>query len=74
MTLANKVTSGRFVGTLIFLALLGWGGPRKDVAILTAAFVVFQISAWTDLLDGYLARKYGQVTHFGRIEIGRAHV
>lgn len=67
MTLANKVTSGRFVGTLVFLALLGWGGRRRDVDLLTAAFVVFQITAWTDLLDGYLARKYGQVTHFGRI-------
>ncbi len=67
MTLANKVTSGRFVGTLVFLALLGWGGRRRDVELLTAAFVVFQITAWTDLLDGYLARKYGEVTHFGRI-------
>lgn len=67
MTLANKVTSGRFVGTLVFLVLLGWGGRRWDVELLTAAFVVFQITAWTDLLDGYLARKYGQVTHFGRI-------
>ena len=67
MTLANKITSGRFVGTLVFLVLLGWAGPRRDVAGLTTAFVLFQIVAWTDLLDGYLARKYKQVTHFGRI-------
>jgi CDP-diacylglycerol---glycerol-3-phosphate 3-phosphatidyltransferase len=67
MTLANKITSGRFLGTIVFLALLGWGGRDRDVKILTASFVLFQVVAWTDLLDGYLARKYKQVTHFGRI-------
>lgn len=67
MTLANKITSGRFFLTIFFLALLGWGSQRNDPRLLTAAFVMFQIAAWTDLLDGYLARKYGEVTHFGRI-------
>ena len=67
MNLPNKITSGRFVGTVIFLALLGWGGARKDHRLMTAAFVFFNLSAWSDLLDGYLARKYKQVTHFGRI-------
>lgn len=67
MNLPNKITSGRFVGTVAFLACLGWGSEQKDPRILTAAFVLFQIAAWTDLLDGYLARKYQQVTHFGRI-------
>jgi len=37
------------------------------VGLLTTAFVLFQIIAWSDLLDGYLARKYGEVTPFGRI-------
>lgn len=67
MNLPNKITSGRFVAAVVFLALLGWGSQRKDPRILTAAFVLFQIAAWSDLLDGYLARKYQQVTHFGRI-------
>ena len=67
MTLANKITSGRFVGTVVYLVLLAEGGRRDDPALLTAAFVLFQIVAWTDLLDGYLARKYHEVTHFGRI-------
>ena len=67
MNLPNKITSGRFVATVVFLALLGLGGARRDPRILTAAFVLFQIAAWSDLLDGYLARKYQQVTHFGRI-------
>ena len=67
MNLPNKITSGRFVVTVAFLATLGWGSQRHDARLLTAAFVLFQIAAWTDLLDGYLARKYQQVTHFGRI-------
>lgn len=67
MTLANKITSGRFVLAVIFLALLGWGGRGHDPVLLTWAFVLFQLAAWSDLLDGYLARKYKQVTHFGRI-------
>ncbi|HEX7899927.1 MAG TPA: CDP-diacylglycerol--glycerol-3-phosphate 3-phosphatidyltransferase [Planctomycetota bacterium] len=67
MNLPNKITSGRFVFTILFLATLGWGSQRNDPRLLTAAFVLFQIAAWTDLLDGYLARKYQQVTHFGRI-------
>ena len=34
---------------------------------LSETFILNQIIAWTDLLDGYLARKYKEVTHFGRI-------
>jgi CDP-diacylglycerol--glycerol-3-phosphate 3-phosphatidyltransferase len=67
MTLANRITSARFVLTIVYLALLGAGGPGRHAALLTAAFWLFQVVAWSDLLDGYLARKYGEVTHFGRI-------
>ncbi len=67
MTLANKITSGRFLLSLAYFALLTFTLYRKDVAVMTAAFVLFQIAAWSDLLDGWLARRYGQVTHFGRI-------
>ncbi|MBN2851858.1 MAG: CDP-diacylglycerol--glycerol-3-phosphate 3-phosphatidyltransferase [Clostridia bacterium] len=31
------------------------------------AFLVFAIAAWSDVLDGYLARKYKAVTNFGKI-------
>lgn len=67
MTLANKVTTARFVLCVAYLALLAAGGRRPGTGTLTAAFVLFQLVAWSDLLDGYLARRYGQVTHFGRI-------
>lgn len=31
------------------------------------AFWLFLLAAFTDFLDGYLARKFGQVTAFGRV-------
>jgi CDP-diacylglycerol--glycerol-3-phosphate 3-phosphatidyltransferase len=67
MTLANKVTTARFVLCVVYFALLAAGGRRPGAGLLAAVFVLFQFIAWSDLLDGYLARRYGQVTHFGRI-------
>jgi len=73
MTLANKITSGRFLLCIVYFVLLaldvGRGGTvqGRNADLMTAAFVLFNLIAWSDLLDGYLARRYGQVTHFGRI-------
>ena len=72
MTLANKVTSGRFFLCIAYYLLLslctGNNDPaQRDVGMMTLIFVIFQIIAWSDLLDGYLARKYKEVTTFGRI-------
>ena len=71
MTLANKVTSGRFLLTIVYFAVLA-GVPerlelRENAILLDVAFGLFLVIALTDVLDGYLARKYGEVTHFGRI-------
>ncbi len=74
MTLANKITSGRFFVTLLFLAALTVVAleqarlPRERLNLLyLLSFVLFLIAAGTDWVDGYFARKYGEVTHFGRI-------
>ena len=71
MTLANKVTSGRFLLCIVYYLLLslctGNEPAQRDVGMLTTIFVLFQVIAWSDLLDGYLARKYKEVTTFGRI-------
>ncbi len=69
MTLANKVTSTRFLLCIVyyFLLTLVTRGPKPEPGLLAAAFILFQAIAWSDLLDGYLARKYKEVTHFGRI-------
>jgi CDP-diacylglycerol--glycerol-3-phosphate 3-phosphatidyltransferase len=68
MTLANKITSGRFLLCIVYFAALEIAVRRpKDVALLSAVFVLNQVIAWSDLLDGYFARKYKEITHFGRI-------
>src|SRR5687767_15276357 len=71
MTLAHRVTSIRFLLCILYYVLLSMavGKPwqNRDVQLLTVIFILNQVIAWTDLLDGYLARKYQEVTHFGRI-------
>jgi len=71
MTAANKVTSFRFLLCILYYVLLSMAAGKpaatRDVQLLTFIFILNQIIAWSDLLDGYLARKYKEVTHFGRI-------
>jgi CDP-diacylglycerol--glycerol-3-phosphate 3-phosphatidyltransferase len=67
MTAANKVTSIRFLLCIGYYILLSLCVHQRDVGLLTMVFILNQIIAWSDLLDGYLARKYKEVTHFGRI-------
>ena len=71
LTAANKVTSIRFLLCILYYVLLSMAAGKpsasRDVQLLAVIFVLNQVIAWTDLLDGYLARKYQEVTHFGRI-------
>ena len=56
----NALTSIRFAMAIAVMALIPAG-------YFLAATVVFLVAASTDWMDGYWARKYGQVTKFGRI-------
>lgn len=75
MNLPNLITLARLVLTaavFVCLELSAPGGhaaaaPRADAALVWAAFVLFLIAAFTDFLDGHLARKWGMVTAFGRV-------
>ena len=62
MTAANKVTSIRFLLCILYYVLFtmaaGKPSDARDVGLLTTLFILNQIIAWSDLLDGYLARKY----------------
>ncbi len=61
LNLPNLITISRFVLALVLFGLIDIG---RYWLISTALFV---FAASTDWLDGYLARKYGQVTTLGRI-------
>jgi CDP-diacylglycerol--glycerol-3-phosphate 3-phosphatidyltransferase len=67
MTAANKVTSVRFLLCIVYYVLLELCTKQRDQGLLVVAFILNQIIAWSDLLDGYLARRYKEITHFGRI-------
>ncbi len=64
MTLPNKMTLGRLLASpLLFLLILFYDDPLSRIL----AFVVFLGAALTDFYDGYLARKYGDETNFGKV-------
>jgi CDP-diacylglycerol---glycerol-3-phosphate 3-phosphatidyltransferase len=58
--LPNQLTGLRLVLTVIMFGLIA-------AEFYLASTVLFIIAASTDWLDGYYARKYGQVTTLGRI-------
>ncbi len=58
--LPNQLTSLRLLLSVILFGLIAWEH-------YLASLVLFVIAAGTDWLDGYFARKYGQVTTLGRI-------
>lgn len=83
MNLPNRVTIARFVVSVVYFVVLAfaadpgpvlvgtflggrWAGDLNSV-LLDVAFGLFLIAACTDMLDGYLARKYDLVTDFGRV-------
>ena len=68
-TVPNFVTMGRIALVVVFLIMLGIGGPdgSRDIGARWAAFVLFVLAAISDKLDGYLARKYNKVTELGKL-------
>ncbi len=80
-TLPNQLTIARLLLSVVFFVLLGifdqkfWkfvGKPLHPdatgaILLLNISIVVFIFAALSDFLDGYLARKWGMVSTFGRI-------
>lgn len=63
MNVANKITIARLFIPVVFLPALLGGMPYGH----TLAFVLFVAGTATDWLDGYLARRYGMTSDFGRL-------
>lgn len=61
--LPNLITVGRMLLTpaIFFLILVPSPGAR------IVAFILFLVAAVSDLWDGYLARKYGWISDFGKL-------
>ena len=63
MNLPNKITILRMVLTFVFMLFLF----TKSVFGKTMALATFLVAAFTDYLDGFLAKKYNHITDFGKI-------
>src|SRR5436190_4788441 len=63
MNWANRITLSRLLLTVLFVVALNssWGYAR------TAALVIFLLAGLSDLIDGEIARRYGNVTNFGKL-------
>lgn len=66
--LPNQLTVGRIVLAGAFFVLLGlYEQNSYGAVLLNVAFGIYLVAGVTDVLDGYLARKWNMVTAFGRI-------
>jgi CDP-diacylglycerol--glycerol-3-phosphate 3-phosphatidyltransferase len=63
MNWANRLTISRLVMTILFVATLNWDWPYAR----TAALIIFIVAGVTDFFDGEIARRYGEVTNFGKL-------
>jgi len=63
----NLITTGRFFLAIGFFILLGFHGRETTWPVLDVALAVFLVAVLSDAVDGYLARRMGHLTKFGRI-------
>ena len=65
MNLPTKITFTRIVGSPLFIISFYLGQRHKEFLWVALALVIaFEI---TDLIDGLLARRWGQVTELGKV-------
>ncbi len=60
LNVPNQLTLSRIALSVVLFSFLAFGFYKTS-------FVFFVIAAGTDWIDGYWARKYGQVTKLGRV-------
>jgi phosphatidylglycerophosphate synthase len=67
--LPNQLTVARIFLAAGFFVLLGVYDAEADSAVwlLNGAFVVYIVAGITDILDGWIARRWGWTSAFGRI-------
>lgn len=64
---ANRITLLRAVLTLVLWAVLAVTAPRPGPGTWWFAFALFLVTALTDVVDGIVARRFGEVSVFGRL-------
>lgn len=69
INIPNQITLGRLVLAIVFFGVLSFFDPTDPDRhwLLSLSFWIFLVAVLSDILDGYLARTWKQVTSFGRI-------
>lgn len=68
INLPNQITIARLVLAVIFFVVISqYEHVSPRVWLLDACLVIFIVAGISDVVDGYLARKHGQITSLGRI-------
>ena len=68
LNLPNQITLARLGLSVVFMAVLSCYSQREpQPLLLDISTALFVVAALTDFVDGYLARKWGQVTPLGRV-------
>jgi len=67
--LPNLLTVGRLLLAIALFIIIGFYNPHTPAGwpVLDVAFVVFLVAVCTDMVDGYIARRYKVQSAFGRI-------
>ena len=65
MTTASKITLVRVAFIPVYMLLMYLGGGEPGIW-MWLALAVFIIASLTDFVDGHIARKYNQVSDFGK--------
>lgn len=66
-TIPNIITYFRFLCVPVFVVLMALAGVRADMTLFYAAFGVFVVAAGSDLIDGWIARKFNMQSGVGMI-------
>jgi CDP-diacylglycerol--glycerol-3-phosphate 3-phosphatidyltransferase len=68
MTLANRITLFRFGLSLVALVILHFAIERDaDPLLLDVCTTIVLVATVLDVVDGYVARRQGEVTQLGRV-------
>ncbi len=65
MTLASKITLARVAFIPVYMVFMYLSGGQANVW-MWIALGIFILASITDFVDGYIARKYNQISDFGK--------
>ncbi|MBQ3251724.1 MAG: CDP-diacylglycerol--glycerol-3-phosphate 3-phosphatidyltransferase [Oscillospiraceae bacterium] len=66
MTTASKITLARVALIPVYMVFMYLSGGTPNTWQLWTALAIFVVASLTDYVDGHIARKYNQVSDFGK--------